>query len=111
MPASAQPSDVEPTAVPIPRRGRIWIVLALLFAASVIGYGLVQIATRPAGSAVVHVAGVADAQRIFGGVPQEGDRLGSSDAPVTIQVFNDLQCSNCRARFSRPSLSPCQSAC
>ncbi len=99
MPASAQPSDVEPTAVPIPRRGRIWIVLALLFAASAIGYGLVQIATRPAGSAVVHVAGVADAQRIFGGVPQEGDRLGSSDAPVTIQVFNDLQCSNCRADF------------
>ena len=32
-------------------------------------------------------------------MPQEGDRLGSSDAPVTIQVFNDMQCSNCREDF------------
>ena len=36
---------------------------------------------------------------IFGGVPQEGDRLGSADAPVTIQVFNDMQCSSCREAF------------
>ncbi len=43
--------------------------------------------------------GIADAQGTFGGIPQEGDRLGSADAPVSIQVFNDLQCSNCREDF------------
>ena len=32
-------------------------------------------------------------------MPQEGDRLGSADAPVTIQVFNDLQCASCRDDF------------
>jgi protein-disulfide isomerase len=32
-------------------------------------------------------------------VPQEGDRLGSSDASVSIQIFNDLQCSSCRKDF------------
>ena len=48
---------------------------------------------------MVHVEGIGDAQRIFGGMPQEGDRLGSSDAPVTIQVFNDMQCSDCREDF------------
>ena len=32
-------------------------------------------------------------------MPQEGDRLGSSDAAVTIQIFNDLQCSSCREAF------------
>ena len=53
---------------------------------------------RPARE-VVRVAGISEAQEIFGGIPQEGDRLGSSDAPVTIQVFNDLQCSSCRADF------------
>ena len=35
------------------------------------------------------------------GVPQEGDRLGSDNAPVTIQVFNDLQCAACREDFLR----------
>ena len=48
---------------------------------------------------MVDVAGINDAQRLFGGVPQEGDRLGSSNAPVTIQVFNDLQCADCREDF------------
>ena len=32
-------------------------------------------------------------------MPQEGDRVGSADAPVSIQIFNDLQCSSCRDDF------------
>ena len=32
-------------------------------------------------------------------MPQEDDRLGSDDAPVSIQVFTDLQCSSCRDEF------------
>lgn len=75
------------------------MIAALSLAAIVLGYALVNIATQKAGRAVVKVAGISDAQQIFGGVPQAGDRLGSSDAPVTIQVFNDLQCSSCRADF------------
>ena len=46
---------------------------------------------------MVKIAGISEAQEIFGGVEQAGDRLGSPGAPVTIQVFNDLQCSICRA--------------
>jgi thioredoxin family protein len=75
------------------------VILALALALAGLAYGLVRIATRAAGPAVVHVSGISDAQRIFGGVPQEGDRLGSSDAPVSVQVFNDLQCSSCRQDF------------
>lgn len=89
----------EAAATPIPRRGRIWVILALGLALFVLGYALVQISTREAGHEVVQVEGAANAQEIFGGVPQEGDRLGSSDAPVSIQVFNDLQCGNCREDF------------
>ncbi len=85
--------------VPIPRRGRIWVILPLVLAIAALGYALAGIATQKAGRDVVRVAGISDAQRIFGGVPQEGDRLGSSDAPVSIQLFTDLQCSNCRADF------------
>jgi protein-disulfide isomerase len=99
MPATVEEQGPEPAVVPIPRRGRIWILLGLAIALGVLGYAIVNISTQKAGPAVVHLAGISEAQEIFGGVPQEGDRLGSSDAPVTIQVFNDLQCSSCREAF------------
>jgi protein-disulfide isomerase len=41
------------------------------------------------------VGGVNDVQRILGGIPQEGDRLGADDAEVTVSVFNDVQCLPC----------------
>jgi protein-disulfide isomerase len=83
----------------MPRRGRIWVILILSLGLVALGYALVGISTQKAGQTVVHVEGINEAQEIFGGVPQEGDRLGSSDAPVTIQIFNDLQCSDCREAF------------
>jgi len=98
VPVAAE-NRAEPADVPIPRRGRIWIVLALSITVLALGYALVSIATQKGGRDVVRIAGIAEAQEIFGGVPQEGDRLGSSDAPVSIQIFNDLQCSSCREDF------------
>ncbi len=99
MSTTVESQDREPAAVPIPRRGRIWVILILGFFLLAIGYAIVRISTREAGRDAVHIAGISEAQEIFGGVPQEGDRLGSSDAPVSIQIFNDLQCSNCREDF------------
>lgn len=89
----------ELAATPIPRRGRLLVILALGLALLALGYAVVQISTRKAGREVVRVEGISSAQEIFGGVPQEGARLGPSDAPVAIQVFNDLQCGNCRSDF------------
>jgi protein-disulfide isomerase len=83
----------------IPRRGRLWVLLGLVVVVGGLGYLIVAIATLKPGDPTIDVAGINDAQRLFGGVPQEGDRLGSSNAPVTIQIFNDLQCANCRDDF------------
>jgi protein-disulfide isomerase len=83
----------------MPRRGRLWVLVLLALFLFGLGYLVVEISTQKEGPAVVHVEGIGDAQRIFGGIPQEGDRLGSSDAPVSIQVFNDMQCSDCREDF------------
>jgi protein-disulfide isomerase len=99
MPATAESPDPQALATPMPRRGRVWVILGLALALVALGYALVDIATQKAGRSVIHIAGIGEAQEIFGGVPQEGDRLGSSDAPVSIEVFNDLQCSSCRPDF------------
>jgi protein-disulfide isomerase len=75
------------------------VILALGASLLLLGYAIVQIATRPAGGKTVQVTGIDEMQSIFGGVPQEGDRLGSSDAPVSVQLFADMQCSSCRDDF------------
>lgn len=81
------------------RRGR-WLVLALL-ALGLVGLvaGIVELSTREPDRNKVRIAGIGDAQQIFGGVRQDGDRIGSPGAPVSIQLFDDVQCSSCRDQF------------
>jgi len=83
----------------MPRRGRLWVIAILGLGLAALAYSIVDISTQKADNDIIHIAGISEAQEIFGGIPQEGDRLGSSDAPVTIQLFNDLQCSSCREAF------------
>ena len=89
----------EVAAKPLPQRGRLWIIVVLGLGLFALGYAIVEVSTQEPGDPVVHVAGIEEAQRTFSGMPQEGDRLGSDNAPVTIQVFNDLQCDGCRDDF------------
>src|SRR3954452_16160167 len=89
----------EVAAKPLPRRGRIWVAALLALGLFGLGYTIVQVSTQKPDKGIVHVSGISEAQERFGGVPQEGDRLGSDDAPVSIQGFNDLQCSSCREDF------------
>ena len=53
----------------------------------------------------VEITGAQEVQRLVGGIPQLEDRLGEDDAPVTIEVFNDLQCTTC-ADYQLETIDP-----
>lgn len=88
-----------PPQRPMPRRGRGWVILIGLLALAALGYLIVNTATQKPNKNNIKIEGIDTAQELFGGVPQEGSRLGSEDAPVTVQVFADEQSSNCREGF------------
>jgi protein-disulfide isomerase len=81
------------------RRGR-WLVLGLLTVGLVaLIAGLADLATQKPNRSQVHISGIEESLQIFGGVEADGNRIGPSDAPVSIQWFDDLQCSSCREQF------------
>lgn len=84
---------------PEARPGRIWILLALIAAGVALLIGIVNIATREPNTRYQKVLGAGETQQIYGGVPQAGDRLGSADAPVQMQVFLDVQASGYRDQY------------
>lgn len=81
------------------RPGRIWILLALGITALALLVGIINISTREADTTYQKVLGAGDTQRIYGGVRQLGDRLGSEDAPVQMEVFLDAQASEFRDQY------------
>jgi protein-disulfide isomerase len=43
----------------------------------------------------IRIEGAGEVQKLFGGIRQDGNELGSDQAPVQMQVLNDLQCARC----------------
>jgi len=84
---------------PEARPGRVWILLALGAAGVALLIGIANISTREPDTEYQKVLGASDTQRIFGGVRQSGDRLGSADAPVQMQVFLDVQAAGYRDQY------------
>lgn len=102
-PRTAAPSS---SVQPPERRGRWFVRIGFLLAAAGLLGGVVELATREADRDLITIDGINDSQRIFGGLQQDGARLGSADAGISITLFNDVQCSTCAGYFARttPSL-------
>lgn len=77
------------------------IALVLL----VLGASVVGIALQEPDEDAVEVSGAGAVQRLISGIPQEGARLGDESAPVTVEVFNDLQCPSC-ADWQQEAITP-----
>ncbi len=79
------------------RRPRVVGLIVLAIVIGLIGFAIVSIAigtgTEEGGD--IQITGAAEVQSLLGGIQEDGPRLGNPDAPVTVQVFNDLQCDPC----------------
>ena len=79
------------------RRPRVVGLIVLALVIGLIGFAIVSISigtgTEEGGD--INITGAAEVQSLLGGIQQDGPRLGNPDAPVTVQVFNDLQCDPC----------------
>jgi protein-disulfide isomerase len=78
-----------------PPRRRWTVILALALPAFAIVLAIVFISVGEGGAVRVEITGASETQRLYGGILQDGDRLGDPDAPVTITYFTDLQCERC----------------
>jgi protein-disulfide isomerase len=78
------------------RRPRLIGLLVLALCVGLLGFAIVSLSVGSGGEDdEIKITGAEEVQSLVGGIPQDGARLGSPDAPVTIQVFNDLSCDPC----------------
>jgi protein-disulfide isomerase len=78
------------------RRPRLIGLLVLTLCVGLLGFAIVSLSVGSGGEKdEIRITGAEEVQSLVGGIPQDGARLGSSDAPVTVQVFNDIQCDPC----------------
>jgi protein-disulfide isomerase len=77
-----------------PPRRRLPVILALAGAGLAVAVAVVFIAVGEGGRRL-EITGANETQRLLGGILQDGNELGSPDAPVAITYFTDLQCEPC----------------
>jgi protein-disulfide isomerase len=77
-----------------PPRRRLPVILALAGVGLAVTVAIVFIAVGEGGRRI-EITGATETQRLLGGILQDGNELGSPDAPVTISYFTDLQCEPC----------------
>jgi protein-disulfide isomerase len=88
------------------RRPRLVGLIALSLVLGGLGFAIVSISVGTGNSDdQVEITGAQEVQSLLGGIQQDGARLGSEGASVTVQVFNDMQCDPC-SEWNRDVIVP-----
>jgi protein-disulfide isomerase len=77
------------------RRPRVIGLIVLALCLGVLGFAIASISLGTGKTDEIKITGAEEIQSLLGGIPEDGPRLGSGSAPVTVQVFNDMQCDPC----------------
>jgi protein-disulfide isomerase len=77
------------------RRPRIGALIVIALALAALLALIASLSLDDPERVAVQIEGAGATQRLFGGIPQQGARLGSEAAPVAVSIFNDLQCAGC----------------
>jgi protein-disulfide isomerase len=77
------------------RRPRLIGLIVLALCVGLLGFAIVSLSVGNDEGDEIEITGAGEVQSLLGGIPQDGPRLGSASAPVTVQVFDDLQCDPC----------------
>ena len=81
---------------PAPRRRPRPLGVVILALIALIGVALFASLSLDEGDTdPIEIDDAGDVRKLVGGIPQLEDRLGEDNAPVTVEVFNDLQCTDC----------------
>jgi protein-disulfide isomerase len=75
-----------------PRRVGVIVLVAILVLA---GFVIASLSLDDGEDDSIEITGASEVQKLIGGIRQLGDRLGDEDAPVTVEVFNDVLCTEC----------------
>lgn len=81
---------------PASRRRPRPIGVAVLVGIALIGIAIIASLSLDEGDTDrIEIDDAGEVRKLVGGIPQLEDRLGEDNAPVTVEVFNDLQCTDC----------------
>lgn len=92
-------------AASVRRRPRTVGVIVIALALAILAATVVGIALDDGSDKRIEIEGAGATQRLLGGIEQDGASLGSGDSPVTVEVFNDVQCEAC-ADWQRETIDP-----
>ncbi len=77
------------------RRPRVVGLIVLALCVGLLGFAIVSLSVGTGTEGQIKITGAEETQSLLGGIQEDGARLGPPDAPVSVQVFNDLQCDPC----------------
>jgi protein-disulfide isomerase len=86
-------------------RSRLIPLTILLLGTVGLGWAIVSIAVGERELQESTITGSGEVQELIGGIRQLENRLGDEGAPVTVTVFNDVQCPRC-ADYQAATIDP-----